>query len=144
MIITRETDYAVRILRCLADFHLKTIREISEEQIVPRQFAYKISKKLERAGLIEIIRGATGGCRMIKDLHEVTLMDLIDVMDRDNMVSSCLNPAMSCPYREKNEGCCVHNSLCQVQQYIVDYFKTLNMYDIIFSECEVLPPNETH
>jgi Rrf2 family protein len=138
LIITRETDYAVRILRCLADFQLKTIREISEEQVVPRQFAYKISKKLERAGLIEIIRGATGGCRMIKDLHEVSLMDLINVMDRDNMVSSCLNPAVACAYREKNKSCCVHDALCQVQQNIIEYFKTLNMYDIIFTECKFL------
>lgn len=50
MIITRETDYAIRILRSLADLQLKNIREISDEQLVPRQFAYKISKKLERAG----------------------------------------------------------------------------------------------
>ena len=56
MIITRETDYAIRILRSLADLQLKNIREISDEQLVPRQFAYKISKKLERAGFIEIIR----------------------------------------------------------------------------------------
>ena len=61
MIITRETDYAIRILRSLADLQLKNIREISDEQMIPRQFAYKISKKLERAGFIEIIRGAQGG-----------------------------------------------------------------------------------
>ena len=63
MIITRETDYAIRILRSLADLQLKNIREISDEQLVPRQFAYKISKKLERAGFIEIIRGAQGFTR---------------------------------------------------------------------------------
>lgn len=72
MIITRETDYAIRILRSLADLQLKNIREISDEQLVPRQFAYKISKKLERAGFIEIIRGAQGGCRLTRDLHDIT------------------------------------------------------------------------
>lgn len=61
MIITRETDYAIRILRSLADWEQKNIREISDEQLIPRQFAYKISKKLEQAGYIEIIRGAQGG-----------------------------------------------------------------------------------
>ena len=54
MIITRETDYAVRILRSLINLRLKNIREISDEQLIPRQFAYKISKKMERAGYIEI------------------------------------------------------------------------------------------
>ncbi|MFR6642313.1 MAG: hypothetical protein ACLUQN_02000 [Megasphaera sp.] len=42
MIITRETDYAIRILRALADWEQKNIREISDEQMIPLQFAYKI------------------------------------------------------------------------------------------------------
>lgn len=58
MLITRETEYAVRILRSLVDLNLKNIREISDEQLIPRQFAYKISKKMEKAGFIEIVRGA--------------------------------------------------------------------------------------
>lgn len=99
MIITRETDYAIRILRSLADLQLKNIREISDEQLVPRQFAYKISKKLERAGFIEIIRGAQGGCRLTRDLHGITLMDIINVMERENerenMITSCLTAISS-------------------------------------------------
>lgn len=142
MLITRETDYAVRILRCLADFQLKTIREICDDQLVPRQFAYKISKKLERAGLIEIVRGATGGCRMKVDLHDVSFMDLINIMDRDNMINSCLNPSVKCPYKEKNNGCCVHDTLCQVQDHIVDLFSGTNMHDVIFRECEYSKPKE--
>lgn len=48
MIITRETDYAIRILRALADWEQKNIREISDEQMIPRQFAYKISRSWNR------------------------------------------------------------------------------------------------
>ena len=98
MIITRETDYAIRILRSLADLQLKNIREISDEQMVPRQFAYKISKKLERAGFIEIIRGDQDSCRLTRDLHEITLMDIINVMERENMINSCLDGDLQCPY----------------------------------------------
>ena len=105
MIITRETDYAIRILRSLADLQLKNIREISDEQLVPRQFAYKISKKLERAGFIEIIRGAQGGCRLTRDLHGITLMDIINVMERENerenMITSCLDGDFQCPYHHR-------------------------------------------
>ena len=36
MIITRKTDYAIRILRSLADWEQKNIREISDEQMIPR------------------------------------------------------------------------------------------------------------
>ena len=41
VIITRETEYAVRILRSLVNLNIKNIREISDEQAIPRQFALR-------------------------------------------------------------------------------------------------------
>lgn len=134
MIITRETDYAVRILRALADDQLKNIREISAEQFVPRQFAYKISKKLEQAGFIEIIRGAQGGCHLVRDLHEISLMDLIDVMDRENMLTSCLEENFDCPYRNKNGICDVHNALYSIQGKLTDFLSTISLYEVMFPQ----------
>ena len=136
MIITRETDYAVRILRSLVNLRLKNIREISEDQLIPRQFAYKISKKLERAGYIEIIRGAQGGCRLVRDLHDISLMDLIQVMERENMISSCLDEGFSCSYRERNAHCGIHSSLEKVQQKLAAYFSSITLYELIFEECK--------
>ncbi|WP_337544904.1 Rrf2 family transcriptional regulator [Megasphaera sp.] len=132
MIITRETDYAIRILRSLADLQLKNIREISDEQLVPRQFAYKISKKLERAGFIEIIRGAQGGCRLTRDLHDITLMDIINVMERENMITSCLDGDFQCPYHRRYGFCDVHEALAGVQGKLSAYLATIHLYDIMF------------
>ena len=47
MLITRETDYALRVLRALSDGEQHTAGEISSTQLVPKQFAYKIIKKLD-------------------------------------------------------------------------------------------------
>ena len=132
MIITRETDYAIRILRALARSDLKSIREICETEYMPQQFAYKIAKKLEIAGLIEVIRGAQGGCRLKKDLHEITLWEVIHVMDRENMVTSCLNDSFVCMYRDTYDNCVMHESLCEVQDHIEAYLKKLTIYDLVF------------
>ena len=56
MTMTRESDYAVRIMRALSHGSLKTVKEICGEEAIPTQFAYKILKKLSNAGLIQIIR----------------------------------------------------------------------------------------
>ena len=54
MMITRESDYGVRIIRALKDGGLMTIGQICERECIPKQFAYKILKKLELAGLVQI------------------------------------------------------------------------------------------
>ena len=44
MIMTRETDYAVRILRALSCGERMTVRQVCDLELVPVQFAYKILK----------------------------------------------------------------------------------------------------
>ena len=61
--ITRETDYALRLLRTLRDGERRTAAEAAERELVPQSFAHKILKKLARAGFVEVARGAEGGCR---------------------------------------------------------------------------------
>ena len=45
MVITRETDYALRILRALLDGKLHTAGQIAQDELLPQAFAYKILKK---------------------------------------------------------------------------------------------------
>ena len=61
MIMTRESDYAVRILRALAGGEKMTVGGICEAEVVPGQFDYKILEKLAKCGYLGIFRGAEGG-----------------------------------------------------------------------------------
>ena len=78
--ITRETDYALRLLRTLRDGERRTAAEAAERELVPQSFAHKILKKLARAGFVEVARGAEGGCRLSAELNRVTLYDLMTAM----------------------------------------------------------------
>ena len=75
VLITRETDVALRVLRALSEGEQLTAGDISEQQMVPKPFAYKIIKKLSKAGFVRITRGADGGCRLAVGLDKVTLYD---------------------------------------------------------------------
>ena len=48
LVITRETDYALRILRALLDGELHAAGEIDQTELLPQAFAYKLLKKLEK------------------------------------------------------------------------------------------------
>ena len=83
--ITRETDYALRLLRTLRDGERRTAAEAAERELVPQSFAHKILKKLARAGFVEVARGAEGGCRLSAELNRVTLYDLMTAMGEDSL-----------------------------------------------------------
>ena len=66
MVITRETDYALRILRALLDGKLHTAGQIAQDELLPQAFAYKILKKLEKAGRIIELRAYDTACGVWK------------------------------------------------------------------------------
>ncbi|MDV9527824.1 Rrf2 family transcriptional regulator, partial [Clostridioides difficile] len=68
MLLTRENDYAIRMLRVMRDGEKHTMKDICQEEEIPEAFAYKIVHKLQKSGMVEVERGASGGCRVGGDL----------------------------------------------------------------------------
>ena len=133
--ITRETDYAIRLLRTLRDRERHTVAEAAERELVPQPFAYKILKKLSKAGLMEVTRGADGGCRLLAELDKVTLYDLMEAMGEDCRLSGCMTPGYQCTWRETHGGCSVHCHLAAIQARINAELKAHTLADI-FQESE--------
>ena len=130
MLLSRETDYALRILRSLLDGERKSVGDISKAEMIPQQFAYKIMKKLSLAGLVEITRGVDGGCRLSANLETVSLYDLMAAMDGRCEVNACMDPAYRCPRRE-NGGCTVHTQLAAVQQKLDKELRSYSLKTIL-------------
>lgn len=131
MLLTRETDYALRVLRGLLDGEKRSVGFLSQEEYIPQQFAYKIVKKLARAGLVEVARGVDGGCRLSADLRRVSLYDLTVAMDDEGKVFACMDPDVPCVWREKHCGCQVHYQMSQVQKKLDDELRAHSLLKIL-------------
>jgi Rrf2 family protein len=95
MKISAKTEYA-----CIAMFELAAqsaagepvrIREIAERHGVPPRFLVQILLQLKGAGLVSSVRGAAGGYRLVCPPDEVSLgqvMAVIDGLGEDEMKSS--------------------------------------------------------
>lgn len=129
-IINRETDYAIRILRSLSDGDKKPISQICEQEAMAKPFTYKICKKLEKAGLIDIQRGPDGGCRLAADLKQLTLYDLMLAIDDSQILIDCMRKGYVCEYTEHNT-CRVHCSMSVLQQKINDQLKSYSILDLL-------------
>ena len=132
MIITRETDYALRIIRALADGKQYTAEEICNAEYLPKQFVYKIIKKLEKYDLILIIRGVHGGYRLVGDLNKTTLFDLVNIMEADRLVCACVKSGYKCGRKEKSGATCqVHVELQQLQEDLDNALKSRSLAQVI-------------
>lgn len=131
MVITRETDYALRILRALLDGQLHTVGQISQEELLPQSFAYKILRKLDRAGLIQVVRGTAGGCRLACDLSDTSLYDLMIAMGEHSGLSACMDPAYSCDWLSCHGGCTAHGKLMEIQKKLDNELRSHSLREIL-------------
>ena len=131
MVITREPDYALRILRALLDGELHAAGEIAQTELLPQAFAYKILKKLEKAGLLEIRRGTAGGCRLTADLDQTSLYDLMLAMGERSGLSACMEPDYQCSWRSSHGGCGVHCKLLEIQRALDTELRSHSLREIL-------------
>ncbi len=131
LLLTRETDYALRVLRDLLDGEKRSVGELSERAMVPQQFAYKIIKKLARAGLVQITRGVEGGCRLSADLTKVSLYDLMAAMEERCDINACFASGFRCPWAERNGGCGIHCRLALIQDRLNDELRAHSLMSLL-------------
>ena len=130
MIITRETDYALRILRALSDGHRHTMKNICEEAVVPQQFAYKIIAKLAKGGVVDSVRGSGGGCLLDCYLRELSLYRLLEIMGDDDRINACMASEYECSWEKKcRKHCEIRRKLCRIQMQLQ---KEIDQYSVYF------------
>lgn len=135
MLITRETDYALRILRTLSGGESCTAGELAERERLPQKFAYKILKKLEKAGFVQITRGVNGGCRLGCDLKAVTLYDLIVAVENNARLTSCMASGYECEWRGTyGVPCTIHMQLAKVQNAIDQELRSRSLHWVLERE----------
>lgn len=107
MKITRETDYALRIMRCLArrgDF--TGAATVALETEVPARFTQKILRKLSQGGLVISRRGSAGGYSLSRPAEDINMLQIIEIIDGPISIFDCKDDDLVCP------GCsCVYNQI---------------------------------
>lgn len=139
MIITREIDYALRILRKLQDYDTHTAKEISASECVPEAFSYKILSKLSKAGITNVARGSTGGYRLAKDLKEISMKDLVKALEVRLYLNECLEPSKSCAWKERHGcHCTISENLGVLQEEVLTLLSNLTIYDLIIPQKSIM------
>lgn len=134
MLITKETDYALRMLRVLLDGNKHSAADISETELIPMHFAYQILRKLSAGRLVQVSRGASGGCELSCDIDETSLYDLMVVMGERGVLCSCMEPGYDCRWRDAHGKCAIHCQLAELQRNQDEAFRAMSLRKLLTGE----------
>jgi Rrf2 family protein len=72
----------------------------------------KIASQLAAAGLVETTPGPRGGVCLARPASEITLLDVVEILDGPLFLNRCLVEPHACPY---DQTCPVHQVWVQAQ-----------------------------
>lgn len=111
MRLTDYTDYSLRTLMYLGTHrdNLVTIQDIADAYGISKSHLMKVVHQLGLAGLVETIRGRSGGLRLGKEPEEINIGDVVRRTEPDFMMVECFS-------RETNE--CILSPSCELQDVL--------------------------
>ena len=129
MLFTKESDYALRICRNLTLDTTTSIRGIAVLENISIPNAHKVARKLEKGGIIESVRGQSGGYKLVKSLDELTLLDVYKVMEPDLAINECLKDDYICVNNVDGQ-CGVHKELQRIQDILFKELSSKSLSDV--------------
>lgn len=110
------TDYAIRILIYMAEKQsLVTSIEIADNMAIPQNYILKIMSKLRNNGLVTAQNGLGGGFILAKKPEDITLYDVISLMEKTIKMNRCLESDGHCS-RCATKHCPVHKYFEEMQR----------------------------
>lgn len=128
-IVRRNTDYALRALvhLALSEGRVQCVSAISSAEGIPMEFLHKILQKFSRHGIVKSHRGVTGGFSLAKHPGEVSVRDVIEIMQGQLAVNRCLLGEGAC---DRSDRCSLMSNWIEVQTQIVKFLEGLSLQDL--------------
>jgi Rrf2 family protein len=121
MLYSLTTKYSVIALVELArqDGQMR-VKEIAEARGIPPYFLAKLIPPLVRVGILASMRGKTGGISFARDPSEVSLADVVRVIEGDGYFEECVFELNPCPGRP---DCPLHDVWDPLRNRIRDFLE---------------------
>jgi Rrf2 family protein len=135
-LITRDTDYAVRALCCIAEQKQELI---SADQLVkslemPRPFLRKILQTLNKEGLLNSSKGKDGGFALAVSPGEITLTDVMKIFQGSIRLNECKFKKSDCPHIN---DCLLKKKIDEIEKEVIAKLKAITISSILKNRREM-------
>lgn len=126
--ISEAASIALHALMVLAKNpdRLVSVKEIASALDVSANHLSKVMQRLNKAGIIDSIKGYNGGFKMIGKLEDISFLEIYELFDGKLKDSNCLLSEKKC------QGQCVLGGLiADLNNQVKEKFRTTNLSDFI-------------
>lgn len=104
------------------------LKQIAEDQGIPKHFLSKILQQLVRHDLLVSMKGPTGGFRLNLPAEDISLIEIVDAIDGLDIFTQCGIGFKEC---DDDQPCPIHNDFKGVRNQVRELFETKSLKDLV-------------
>ena len=143
MRISTKTRYGTRFMLELARRYgegFVQLRDIAQGQQISLKYLEQIVIPLKKAQYITAIRGARGGYRLARPPHEITMGEIVGLLENGRALIECVADPDIC---DRSQDCLTHELWKETTDVIFEKLDGLTLTDLLAQTETTKSPNPT-
>lgn len=131
MKMSTKGRYGIKAMLELAlvyDREMISVRSIAKKQNISELYLEQIFSMLRKEKLIKSLRGAKGGYSLARSPKEITIKNIMDVLEGPISISNCIEKDANC---DNLDRCATRVLWVKIRDAIDDIFSSVTLQDII-------------
>ena len=127
MKLSTRTRYGVRLMVALAQNYGKDpvfLKDIARGENISEKYLSLIIIPLRGVNLVNSVRGAHGGYNLSKEPSQITLKEIVDVLEGECTLVECVKKPSSC---ERSPICATHDVWAMIGEKISETLSSITL-----------------
>ena len=134
--LSNSCRYGIRAVIYLAGLPVNGgmtgIRKISSDLSLPTPFLAKILQQLAKQKILNSSKGPHGGFSLLKDPRKITLLDIVNSIDGQDVFTNCIMHNGSCEGVEHSKKHSpLHDDYENTRSELIKLFSQKTIYDLV-------------
>ncbi len=105
-----------------------SLGQVSERQGISEKYLWQIVNPLKAAGIVQSVRGAHGGYRLARDPRQLTLREILTVIEGSLALTECAEDGASC---DLGATCVVRRMWLDLTEALARAMESVTLGDLV-------------
>lgn len=132
--INRKMEYALMALQYMAHKNsgdLTTAKQVSETFHSPFDATARVMQVMAQKGILHSEQGVLGGYSIAKDLSQITLFELMEIIQGPLSITACMQDERECDIQDQ---CNIISPMHFLNQKLNQFYMSINLKDLLLSK----------
>lgn len=134
--MNKKIEYALMALKCFCDYEnnskgdqtLFSAKDISDMTKAPYDVMARVLQVLSSRGILRVEYGVSGGYHLSKNLTDVSVLELIEILEGSKELTKCLGSDQDC---ELIGQCSILSPIKLLNQKIKNFYQSISLAEVL-------------